>query len=313
MDGRGDLVLGLRLVLGGDLGVDVVLLDGQLRLRGVALLEQLALPVGQRLGRGGALGVGLLVALDEALGRGVGDDARQQRDGADRVVVARDRVLDLVRVAVGVEDADDRDAELARLVDGEVLLLGVHDPHRRRRLGQVPDATEALLQLVALATLDEELLLGEAARRVVEVDEVELLEAVEALVHGLEVGQQTAQPALVDVGLADALRLLGDGLLRLLLGADEEDGAAVGDRLLDEVVRLVDEGQRLLQVDDVDAGALGEDEALHLRVPARLWVTEVDAAVEQLADGDDGHGRTPVPARAVAARLVGSLGGRDDR
>ena len=112
---------------------------------------------------------------------------------------------------------------------------------------------------------------------------------------------------------ADALRLLGDGLLRLLLRADEEDGAAVGDRLLDEVVRLVDEGQRLLEVDDVDAGALGEDEALHLRVPARLRVTEVDAAVEQLADGDDGHGRTPVPARAVAARLVGSLGGRDDR
>src|SRR3546814_8513499 len=35
--------------------------------------------------------------------------------------------------------------------------------------------------------------------------------------------------------------------------------AAVGDRLLDEVVGAVDEGQRLLEVDDVDAVALRED------------------------------------------------------
>lgn len=49
----------------------------------------------------------------------------------------------------------------------------------------------------------------------------------------------------------------------------------------------------LLQVDDVDPAALGEDEALHLRVPPTGLVSEVNAAVEQLADGDDGHGRTP--------------------
>ena len=51
---------------------------------------------------------------------------------ADRVVVARDRVVDLVRVAVGVEHRDDRDAQLAGLADGDVLLLGVDDPDRAR-------------------------------------------------------------------------------------------------------------------------------------------------------------------------------------
>jgi hypothetical protein len=79
------------------------------------------------------------------------------------------------------------------------------------------------------------------------------------------------------------------GLLGLLLGADEQDRAAVGDGLLDELVRLVDVAQRLLQVDDVDAVALGHDEALHLGVPATGLVPEVDAALEQLAHGDDGH------------------------
>src|SRR5690606_2684557 len=52
-------------------------------------------------------------------------------------------------------------------------------------------------------------------------------------------------------------------------------------------------GERLLQVDDVDAASLGEDEALHLGVPAAGLVPEVDAPVEQLANCYYGHGRAP--------------------
>ena len=117
------------------------------------------------------------------------------------------------------------------------------------------------------------------------------------LVHGLEVGEHAAEPTLVDVGHADALGLLGDGLLGLLLGADEEHVAAGGDGALDEGVAAVDVGQRLLQVDDVDAVALGHDESLHLRVPTTGLVPEVDAALEQLAHGHDGHVRSSFDAR----------------
>src|SRR6185312_14737091 len=132
----------------------------------------------------------------------------------------------------------------------------------------------------------------------------------EPLVDGLEVGEHAAQPALVDVGHADPLRLLGDGLLRLPLGADEHDRTAVRDRLLDELVGVVDVPERLLQVDDVDAVALGEDESLHLGVPAAGLVPEVDAAVEQLLHADDCHGRLPVlcgrwPRSSVVTRAPG--------
>ena len=248
------------------------------------------------------------MALDETLGRGVGDDARQQAHRADRVVVARDRELELIRVGVGVEDADHRDAELARLVDGEVLALRVDDPDGGRGLLQVADTTERLVQLVELALLEEKLLLREAALGgVLEVELLELLHARETLADRLEVGEESTEPALVHVGLADAGRLLGDDFLRLLLRADEQDGATVGDRLPHELVRLVDVRQRLLQVDDVDAGALGEDEALDLRVPPTGLVPEVDAAVEQLANGDDGHGRSPVLSVVSADRTVANL------
>ncbi len=170
-----------------------------------------------------------------------------------------------------------------------MLLLGVHDPDRAGNAGHVTDAAEGALELVLLAAAHQELLLGEpGACHVVEVELLELLQALKPLVHGGEVGEHATQPALVDVRHADPRGLLGDGLLGLLLGADEQDGAAVGDGLLDEVVGAVDERQRLLQVDDVDAVALGEDEALHLRVPATGLVPEVNTAFKHLSHGDDG-------------------------
>ena len=90
-------------------------------------------------------------AGDQTVGDGRGDHPGQQLGRADRVVVARDREVDLVRVAVGVEHRDDRDAQLAGLVDGDVLLLGVDDPDRRRDLRHVPQAAEGLGELDLLA------------------------------------------------------------------------------------------------------------------------------------------------------------------
>src|SRR5690606_10702236 len=112
--------------------------------------QQFLLPLGQRLAAGR-----LLLALSSTVGAAaaghqtfrdtVGDHAGQQRSRADGVVVARDRVVDLVRVAVGVQDGDHRDAQLASLADGDVLLLGVHDPHGAGHLVHVADTAERLL------------------------------------------------------------------------------------------------------------------------------------------------------------------------
>jgi hypothetical protein len=52
--------------------------------------------------------------------------------------------------------------------------------------------------------------------------------------------------------------------------------------------------KRLLQVDDVDAAPLREDEAAHLWIPATRLVTEVDSGLQQLAHGHDGH-RDEIP------------------
>ena len=165
----------------------------------------------------------------------------------------------------------------------------------RGHLLHVADTAEAALELVLLAGQHQDFLLGATLEATGLLHGLELLEALQPLVHGGEVGEHAAQPALVHVRHADAGRLVGDGLLRLLLGADEHDAATVGDGFLDELVRLVDVGQRLLQVDDVDAVAVGEDEPLHLGIPATGLMPEVGAAVQQLLHGYNSHGR-PCPS-----------------
>ena len=112
---------------------------------------------------------------------------------------------------------------------------------------------------------------------------------LDALGERPPVREQPAQPAVVDVGHVDALRLLGDGVLRLLLRAHEEHGSAARRDVGDERVRLLEQRLRLGEVDDVDAAALAEDESLHLRIPAPRLVAEVNAGLQEVLHGHDRH------------------------
>ena len=88
---------------------------------------------------------------------------------------------------------------------------------------------------------------------------------------------------------AAAQSLVTDGLLSLLLGADEQDVAALSCNFLHVVVSLVQLLHGLLQIDDIDAVALGEDVLCHLGVPAAGLMTEMHAGFEKLFHRYDCH------------------------
>src|SRR5262249_32833101 len=95
--------------------------------------------------------------------------------------------------------------------------------------------------------------------------------------------------ALVDVRHLHARGLRRDRVLRLLLRAHEEHrpsalGESPGVRLC-----LGQTLERLLEIDDVDAAAVAEDEPLHLRIPAARLGPEVDTCLEQVSHRNSGH------------------------
>ncbi len=225
------------------------------------------------------------------LGDSVGHDATHELARANGIVVAGNDEAHDVGVAVRVDHGNDRDTQLVGLGHRDVLFLGVEHENGARQLLHVADATEVALELVELAAEEERLLLGHRLELARHPHALVVLHLVHALGDGLEVGQHAAQPSLVDVGHAAPLGVALHAVLGLLLGADEQQGATVGDHVADEGIRRGDVIERLLEVDDVDAGALAVDEPLHLRVPTAGLVSEMDAGFEQLSKSHDrGHG-----------------------
>ena len=234
------------------------------------------------------------MTLNQTLSNSIGNDFGQQSNRANSVVVTRDGVLEIVGISVRVENPDDRNTKLLGFVDGEVLAQWVNHPHSTRGFLKVSDTTERLLKFGELALFEQQLFLGEALCGVFVVDFFEFFHATKTLRHGLEVGQETTEPPLVHIRLSHAGCLLADSFLSLLLGAHKQNGSTVGNGLTHKVVGLVDKGQGLLQVDDVNATAFGQNKALDFGVPPTSLVSKVNTAVEQLSNCYGSHRCTPL-------------------
>ena len=199
-----------------------------------------------------------------------------------------------------------------------MFLLGVDDEQGVRQAFHVDDAGEVPFELRLLVTETQSLLLWQEFQNAPAIHLAEFLQTLQPGVDGLEVGQHAAEPPRVDVGHPDSPGLLGHHFLGLLLRADEQHRSVTAADVTQEPVGSLHAEQRLLEIDDVDAGTLPEDVAAHLRVPPSRLVAEVHARFEKLPPGDDGQLATscsvsPPPASASNATLIGTpqrVGGR---
>ena len=116
-----------------------------------------------------------------ALGDDLADRLGDQVARADRVVVAGDHEVDAIGVAVGVDEADDRDAQALRLVHGDHLGLEVDDEDRVGDALHVLDAAEVRAQLGEVGLGGEALARrqqGELALRLVALEVVQAADAL---------------------------------------------------------------------------------------------------------------------------------------
>ena len=106
---------------------------------------------------------------------------------------------------------------------------------------------------------------------------------------GSEVGQHTTQPSLVYIVHTTTLSLNLYSVLCLLLGTNEQNGAALCGDLGYCLVSLVNLYNGLLQVDDVDTVSLGEDVRSHLRVPSSGLMSKMNTSFKQLLHRNNAH------------------------
>ena len=124
----------------------------------------------------------------------VGDLRGEEPDGAQGVIVAGDDVVDHGGIAVGVDNSDDRDAELAGFLDGDGFVVRIDDEERVGQAPHVLDAGEVGLQVLALALELDDFLLGEEVVAAVGGHIIQFLKALDRLLHRDPVGEQ-ARPA----------------------------------------------------------------------------------------------------------------------
>jgi hypothetical protein len=116
---------------------------------------------------------------------------------------------------------------------------------------------------------------------------------VEPRLDCAEVRERTAEPAVVHKRQLSASRLYLDCLTSLFLCADYQQLSATGHDVTNEVECLIKAGNRLLQINDVDAVALGEYELAHLRIPSPSLMPEMDPGFEELLHADWGNQSEP--------------------
>src|SRR5450756_828332 len=197
--------------------------------------------------------LGLLYAF-ASLDEGTGHERGDETERPDCIIVCRNLVVDLVRVAVGVDDGDHRNAKHMCFLDGAMLLVGVDDIDGA---GKAFHGTKTAEQL-AQASLG---------------------------LHG-------PREFLDSHCLNNSIRFFTNDILRSFLGTDENDVATFTRNLRKERVRLVKLGNGLFEIKNVNAVALREDIMLHARVPSADLVTKMHACLEQGLHCYDCHNST---------------------
>ncbi len=190
---------------------------------------------------------------------------------------------------IGINHRDHRNAQLAGLGHGDILMTGIDHEHCVRQRIHVLDAAQALLQTVAFARQLEHFLLDQALEAAVAVHRLEFLEPIDRLADGAEVGQHAAEPAVRDVRHPATCGFFGNRLAGGALGADKQYRATLARHAADEIQRILEQRQGLFEIDDVDLAPGAEDVGFHLRVPVAGLVTKMYAGFKHLAHGDFRH------------------------
>jgi len=212
-----------------------------------------------------------------------------QLDGTQRVIVARDHHINTIRIAVGINDADHRNAELVGFRYSNAFMVDVDDEQCIGQAAHVLDTTEALFQLLGFTATHQHFFLGQFVESTVNGLGFEITQTTHRGANGFVVGEHATQPTLVDIRHACTGCLLLDDFAGSAFGTNEQHLLFALGHALDQTHGLLEGRERVFKVDDMDFVARAENVFAHFRVPVTTLVTEMDTGLQHLFHGD-GHG-----------------------
>ena len=161
--------------------------------------------------------------------------------------------------------------------NSDFFFLGIDDENSSRQSLHVFDAAQVLFQLFQFSLHKDNFLLRILVSGAFFKHLFQFFQTVDTGLDGAEIGEHAAEPAFVDIELIAAGSFFLHGILSLLLGTYEENGFAFSCYITDESICFFYFLHGLLQIDDVDTVAFGENEPSHLRVPATGLMTKMNA------------------------------------
>src|SRR5699024_7255243 len=137
----------------------------------------------------------------------VGNQFRVDANGANGIIVTRHDHVYAFRRAVRIDNGNDRNTQFARLVNRNAFVADIDDEQRIRQAGHFLDAADTALELVHFALATQRFALVELVDGAVLEHLLQVFQTLDRVAHGLEVRQHAAEPAVIDIGHAGALRL----------------------------------------------------------------------------------------------------------
>lgn len=239
---------------------------------------------------GGLSALGGFDALALALFGGVAEQARNQSDGTEGVVVGRDRIRDPGGIRVRVDHADGRDREQAALVQQHFVLQRVHAHDQVGPHHLVPSLRQHLV--VGFNLL------------VVPVDRLHRAPTQDLL----SVGQCAWHPAVEDMVALGFFRGADDDVAHPVPRTDKQDDTAAFRDLFNHFRRPFEVCVRDVERDDVDAVSYASDVAAVGRVPQRCGVAQMGLVGQEHGKGElvGGGWVCNVLPRVVAVDVIGT-------
>ena len=146
-----------------------------------------------------------------------------QLDCADRVIIARNHIINPIGITVSINNAHHWNAQLVGFIDGNALVIHINNKQNIRQTIHILDTANAVLKLVLHARAHQNFFLGQLFEGAIGFLSFKLTETTDRSTNSFVVSEHAAQPAMADIGHSAALCLLFNNFLCSTLGANKKN------------------------------------------------------------------------------------------